>query len=61
MTTLKEKSVKKPLLEEAKKERAAKARATRLRHKMESLYSGYLVDLSMEEKTMWDEKQEKEK
>jgi hypothetical protein len=28
---------------------------------MESLYSEYLVDLSMEEKTMWDQKPEKEK
>jgi hypothetical protein len=28
---------------------------------MESLYSEYLVDLSMEGKTMWDQKQEKEK
>jgi hypothetical protein len=62
MTTLKEKkSVKEPLSEEAKKERAAKARATRLGHKMESLYLEYLVDLSMEEKTMWDQKPEKEK
>jgi hypothetical protein len=49
------------LSEEAKKEQAAKARATRLRHKMESLYSEYLVDLSMEEKTIWDQKLEKEK
>jgi hypothetical protein len=55
------KSAKKPLSEEAKKERATKARATRLRHKMESLYSEYLVDLSIEEKTMWDQKPEKEK
>jgi hypothetical protein len=62
MTTVKgKKSVKKPLSEEAKKERAAKARATRLRHKMESLYSEYLVDLSIEEKTMWDHKLEKDK
>jgi hypothetical protein len=62
MTTLKEKkSVKKPLSEEAKKERAAKARAIRLRHKMESLYSEYQVDLSMEEKTMWEQKLEEEK
>jgi hypothetical protein len=61
MTTLKgKKSVKKPLSEEAKKERAAKARATRLRHKMESLYLEYLVDLLMEEKTMWEQKLEKE-
>jgi hypothetical protein len=49
------------LSEEAKNERAAKARATRLRHKMESLYSEYLVDLSMEEKKIWDQKPEKEK
>jgi hypothetical protein len=28
---------------------------------MESLYSEYLVDLSIEEKTMWDQKLEKEK
>jgi hypothetical protein len=49
MTTLKEeKSVKKPFSEEAKQERAAKARATTLRHKMESLYLEYQVDLSME-------------
>jgi hypothetical protein len=62
MTTLKEKkSVKKPLSEEAKKKRAAKARATKLRHKMESLYSEYLVNFSKEEKTMWDQKPEKEK
>jgi hypothetical protein len=62
VTTLKEKkSIKKPLSEEAKKERAAKARATRIRHKMESLYSEYLVDLSIEEKTMWDQTSEKEK
>jgi hypothetical protein len=62
MTTLKEKkSAKKPLSEEAKKERDSKARATRLRHKMESLYSEYLVDLSIEEKTMWDQKPENEK
>jgi hypothetical protein len=54
-------SVKKPLSEEAKKERAAKARATRLRHKMGSLYSEYQIDLSMEEKTMWEQKLEKEK
>jgi hypothetical protein len=49
------------LSEEAKKERATKAKATRLRHKMESLYSKYLVDLTIEEKTMWDQKPEKEK
>jgi hypothetical protein len=55
-----EKNVKKPLSEEAKKERAAKARETRLRHNMESLYSEYQVDLSMEEKTMWEQKLEKE-
>jgi hypothetical protein len=61
MTTLKEKIVKKPLSEEAKKERAAKARATRLQHKMESLYSEYQVDFSMEEKTMWEQKLEEEK
>jgi hypothetical protein len=62
MTILKEKkSVKKPFSEEAKKERAAKARATKLRHKMESLYSEYLVYLLIEEKTMWDQKSEKEK
>jgi hypothetical protein len=45
MTTLKEKNVKKPLSEEAKKELAAKARATRLRHNMGTLYSEYHVDL----------------
>jgi hypothetical protein len=45
----------------AKKERAAKARATRLQLKMESLYSEYQVDLSMEEKTIWEQKLEKEK
>jgi hypothetical protein len=56
-----EKSVKNPLSEEAKKERAAKVRATRLHHKMESLYSEYLVDFSIEEKKMWDQKPEKEK
>jgi hypothetical protein len=51
MTTLKErKSIKKPLSEEAKKERSAKARATRHRHKMETLYSEYQVDLSMEKR-----------
>jgi hypothetical protein len=44
MTTLKGKNVKKPLSEEAKKERAGKARE-RLRHKMETLYSEYQVDL----------------
>jgi hypothetical protein len=55
------KSVKKPLLEEAKKESAAKARSTGICHKMESLYSEYLVDLSIEEKTMWDQKSEKDK
>jgi hypothetical protein len=27
---------------------------------MESLYSEYLVDLSIEENTMWDQKSEKE-
>jgi hypothetical protein len=62
MTTLKEeKSVKKPLSEEAKKEQAAKARATRLQHKMETLYSENQVDFSMEEKTIWEQKLEKEK
>jgi hypothetical protein len=55
MTTLKDKkSVKKPLSEEAKNERAAKVRATRHRHKMETLYSEYQVDLSIEEKTTWE-------
>jgi cobalamin biosynthesis protein CobT len=62
MTTLKEnKSVKKPLSEEAKKKQAAKARATRHRHKMETLYSEYQVDLLMEEKAMWEQKPEEEK
>jgi hypothetical protein len=55
------KSVKKPLSEEAKKEWAEKARATRHRHKMEKLHSEYQVDLSMEEKTMWEQKPEEEK
>jgi predicted component of type VI protein secretion system len=62
MNTLKgKKSVKKPLSEEAKKEQAAKVRVTRLQHKMESLSSDYQVDLSMEEKTIWEQKLEKEK
>jgi hypothetical protein len=61
MTTLKEKSVKKPFSEEAKKERAAKARATRQRHKMEILYSEFQLDFSMEEKTMCEQKPEEEK
>jgi hypothetical protein len=49
------------LLEEARKEWAAKVRSTRLQHKMETLYSEYQVDLSMEEKTMWEQKPEEEK
>jgi hypothetical protein len=36
-------------------------RAIRLRHKMETLYSEYQVVLSMEEKTMWEQKPEEEK
>jgi hypothetical protein len=62
MNTLKEKkNVKKPLSEEEKKERMAKARATRHRHIMETLYLEYQVNLSMEEKTMWEKKQDEEK
>jgi hypothetical protein len=49
------------LSEEAKKERATKARETRHQHKMETLYSEYQVDLSMEEKTMWEQKPEEKK
>jgi hypothetical protein len=56
MTTLKEK-----MSEEAKKERAAKVRATRHRHKMETLFSEYQVYLSTEEKAMWEKKPEEEK
>jgi hypothetical protein len=49
------------LSKEAKKERAAKARATRHQHKMETLYSEYQVDLLMEEKATWEQKPEEEK
>jgi transcriptional regulator CtsR len=61
MTTLKGKKVLKAIDRRSKKGTGGKVRATRLRHKMESLYLEYLVDLSMEEKTIWVQKLEKEK